>query len=94
VITDPPFDAGAIHDNTADASPAMADSEVAAPDVVAGVADALALATPANERLSAVTRNEYDVPLVSPDTDALSTGAPLSATTVVHVVASVDDSTR
>jgi hypothetical protein len=69
VIGDPPEDAGASHEMTADASPRVPPTAVGAPGTSAGVtafdgADSGPLPT----EFVACTVKVYDVPFVSPDT--------------------------
>src|SRR5918912_1152678 len=68
----PPFDAGAVHEIVADASPAVAVTAVGAPGTVAGVTLLEASeAGPVPTAFVAVTVNVYAVPFVSPVTVAV-----------------------
>src|SRR5450631_3322474 len=71
-MAEPPLLAGAAHDTTAEASPAVADTPVGAPGTALGVTAPLAgeageVPTP----FVAVTVNVYEVPLVRPVTVAV-----------------------
>ena len=66
---------------------------VGAPGVVRRVAVSTVLYAPAPASLTAATRNETGVPLASEVTAYVGLVEAVSATTVVHVVASVELST-
>ena len=93
VIAEPPILAGAVHDTTTCAFPAVANTPVGAPGTVLGVTDALvngAREVPA--ALAAVTVNVYAVPLVRPVTvtevapDVVAVAPPGAAVTVYPVI--------
>jgi hypothetical protein len=68
VIAAPPV-AGAVHDTTAEALPATADTPVGAPGVVDGTTEELATDTaPVPFTFTADTRNTYPVPFTRFDT--------------------------
>ena len=69
MTAEPPFEAGADHDTTAEESPNTPATPEGTPGTVAGTTAPDATdAEPVPTRFVAVTVNVYDVPLVSPGT--------------------------
>ena len=77
MIADPPLAFGAVHESTAEVSPAVPSTPVGAPGVVAGVPEAEAEALLSPALLVATTVTLYAVPFVSPVISHVNVGEPV-----------------